>query len=206
MRFQESPFFRLVIAGSRFFLGLVFFSAGMGKLIEFPGLIGPVWLEEALAEHGLALYARFIAYSQIVVGVLLLSVRFATLGAIMLAPILLNIFMVTVSLGWRGTPYVVLVLLLLNAFLLLADYPRLKYLLVDDPAALRPYRLRRPRPFTDGLWGFGLLLVLLAPLGWRWAAWFAYALMVAGFLLFFFCERDARRFRRTVEQKTSTGG
>ncbi|MCB0786159.1 MAG: hypothetical protein KDC02_18365, partial [Flavobacteriales bacterium] len=49
------------------FLGLVFLGGGMSKLFAahaFPGLMGPVWLEEALEPHGLALYGHFIAWSQ----------------------------------------------------------------------------------------------------------------------------------------------
>ena len=65
------------------FLGLIFFSSGMGKLFaghRFPGLIGPVWLAERLAEHGLAFFGQFIAVSQVVLGLALLTPRFRTLG------------------------------------------------------------------------------------------------------------------------------
>ena len=71
---------------------------------RFPGIIGPVWLETELSKYGLDVYARFIAFSQIITGLLLLTQRFATLGAIMLLPMLLNIWMVTISLQWSGTP------------------------------------------------------------------------------------------------------
>lgn len=51
-----------------------------------------------------------MAWSQ-VLGALLLSQRFATLGAVMLVPMLANILVITISLQWRGTPYVNAVLL-----------------------------------------------------------------------------------------------
>lgn len=120
----------------RIFLGLIFFTAGMAKLFaghKFPGLIGPVWLEDELARYGLAFYARFIAYSQVAVGFLLLTRRFATAGAIMLVPLLANILMVTVSLQWRGTPYVNAALLGMNLWLLWADRARLLPLLDRAP-------------------------------------------------------------------------
>jgi hypothetical protein len=109
------------------FLGVVMFTAGSGKLFDghaFPGLIGPVWLVEKLEPHGLALFGRFIAYSQIVIGYLLFNRRSATLGAVMLVPMLLNILVITISLEWRGTPYVVSAFLAMNAWLLWKDRER----------------------------------------------------------------------------------
>lgn len=120
----------------RIFLGLIFFTAGMAKLFaghQFPGLIGPVWLEEELAKYGLGLYARFIAYSQVAIGFLLLTRRFATVGAIMLVPLIANILVVTVSLQWRGTPFVNAALLGMNLWLLWADRAKLQPLLGSAP-------------------------------------------------------------------------
>lgn len=119
---------RIAVIGIRVFLGLIFFSAGLGKLTHglTPGLIGPIWLEERLAQYGLGLWAQFVAWSQLLIGALLLSQRFALLGAVMLVPMLVNILVVTISLQWRGTPYVNAVLLAMNLFLLWVDRERLK--------------------------------------------------------------------------------
>jgi uncharacterized membrane protein YphA (DoxX/SURF4 family) len=79
----------LWVVSARLVLGLVFLSSGLAKLVpHFPNLIGPVWLEERLAPYGLALFARFIALSEVFAGSLLLMRRFATLGALTLLPIL----------------------------------------------------------------------------------------------------------------------
>ena len=122
---------RVLVIGTRVFLGLIFFSAGLGKITHglTPGLIGPVWLEERLAQYGLGLWAQFVAWSQLLIGALLLSQRFALLGAVMLVPMLTNILVVTISLQWRGTPYVNAVLLAMNLFLLWVDRERLKPLI-----------------------------------------------------------------------------
>ena len=109
-------------------LGLIFFSSGMGKLFAdhaFPGLIGPVWLEDELTKYGLGLFARFVAFGQVIVGYLLLTLRFSTLGAVMLVPMVLNILVVTISMEWRGTPYVLAFFLASNLFVLAVDYRRL---------------------------------------------------------------------------------
>ncbi|MEM9856587.1 MAG: hypothetical protein AAF843_04505 [Bacteroidota bacterium] len=110
------------------FLGFTFFTSGMAKLYvdhAFIGFIGPVWLEEELSKYDLGMYARFIGYAQVVIGYLLLTVRYSTLGAVMLVPLVGNIFMVTVSMNWTGTPYVLAILLLMNAFVLWTDRKRL---------------------------------------------------------------------------------
>jgi uncharacterized membrane protein YphA (DoxX/SURF4 family) len=84
---------KAAVIATRVFLGLIFFSAGLGKQTHglTPGLIRPVWLEERLAQYGLGLRAQFVAWSQLLIGALLLSQRFATLGAVMLVPMLANI-------------------------------------------------------------------------------------------------------------------
>ena len=166
--------------GISVFLGLIFFTAGMAKVFyehRFPGLIGPVWLEEKLAEFDLGLFARFIAYSQIMIGYMLLTLRYRTLGAIALLPMLLNIFLVTVSQNWAGTPYVLAFFLLLNIVLLIADAPKLLHLIgfrtTHAPVVYAPLRF--------GLfWLAGLGLVLGSiPLSFR-SPTAAYSLCVAG--------------------------
>lgn len=115
----------------RLFLGYIFFSAGVCKLSngQFGQLIGPPWLEEALARHGLGLFAQVVAISQVTCGALLLSQRLGLLGAIMLVPMNVAILAVTVSMNWAGTPYVNAVLLLLNLLLLLMDRQKFTFLL-----------------------------------------------------------------------------
>lgn len=152
---------KLYLEGVRVFLGLIFFTAGMSKLMPFPGIIGPVWLEERLAPHGLGFFARFVAISQIIVGLLLLTRRFATLGAVMLFPLLLCILMVTISLEWQGTPYVNGFLLVLNITLLLSDYPKLKFLIHQDPDRLSQYPLVRKNVRQDLIWVVALVTFVI---------------------------------------------
>lgn len=168
----------------RLFLGLIFFSSGMAKLLPFPGLIGPVWLEQELAQYGLAMFARFIAYSQILVGLLLLSQRFATLGAVMLFPLLLNIFMVTVSMNWRGTPYIIAFLLVLNIYLLLVDFHKLKFLLTDQPAELTRMPLLRRFPKKDVAWGAAVTLIVASTFVYNLSSIMAYVMIGLGLVSF----------------------
>ncbi|MFK7951687.1 MAG: hypothetical protein AB8B73_02490 [Ekhidna sp.] len=103
------------------FLGFTFLGSGMAKLYyehAYLGWIGPTWLEAELKPHGLGLYARFIGYAQVVIGYLLFTFRYRILGAVMAVPLIGNILMVTISMEWRGTPYVLAVLLVMNLFIL----------------------------------------------------------------------------------------
>lgn len=149
----------------RLFLGFIFLGAGMSKLYsghDFPGIIGPVWLEERLAEYGLGLFARFIALSQVTAGVLLITQRFATLGAIITFPLILCILMVTISQKWTGTPYVNAFLLMLNAYLLFIDFHKLKFILSDDKDSLKKIPLQRKDKKGDLLWLLAVMMVFMS--------------------------------------------
>jgi len=131
MDVNRSGIWKFAWVGARVFLGVMFFSGGIGKLIPFPGIMGPVWLEDVLRPYDLGAYARFIAWAEALIGVLLFSRRFATIGAIMMVPLLVNILAVVISMGWRGTPYVVGGFLTMNVYLLWYDRDRLLPLFTD---------------------------------------------------------------------------
>ena len=177
--------YRLALTATRIFLGLIFMSAGLGKLTHggFPGLIGPVWLEERLAVYGLGLFAQFVAWSQLLIGLLLLSRRFALVGAIMLVPMLANIFVITVSLQWRGTPYVNAVLLAMNAFLLWSERRRLALLFLDDDRKI-PERVTRRSPKLDLIALTGILIALIGPLLLPLGAAVPYVAVLVAFAFF----------------------
>ncbi|MGV3539104.1 MAG: DoxX family membrane protein [Rufibacter sp.] len=163
MALRNKDFLVLLI---RLFLGYVFFSAGICKLTHgnFGQLIGPPWLEEALAKHGLGLFAQVVAVSQAVCGALLLSQRFSTLGAVMLVPMNISILAVTISQNWTGTPYVNAVFLLLNILLLAYEEKKFRFLFSAAPMpALSPVPLETYRagllPWTILLGAFITLLV-----------------------------------------------
>lgn len=137
------------------FLGFLFFGAGMSKLFfehRFPGLMGPVWLEEKLEPYGLALYARFIAISQVIIGYCLLTIKQKTPGAIMAIPLILNILMITISQHWQGTPAVVSVFLLMNLYLLHSDRHKLLPLIGLETG----YKPQPSSALSHGIWLAGL--------------------------------------------------
>jgi len=190
---MRSRFFSSFIVAIRLSLGFVMFIAGMSKLFhdDFPGLFSPVWLTEELSKYGLEYLGEFIAWSQVVTGLLLMTQRFATLGAIFLMPLLLNIFMVTLSLGihfyQRGTlnlalntSAIVAAFLVLNILLLLYDYHKLKFVFCEGDDYLRTRKIWRKNSLADSLVIFGIGLVLAAPFLFSINKLYAYLMVIAG--------------------------
>lgn len=198
---------KFAVVGLRLFLGLIFFTSGMGKLThgDFPGLIGPVRLDEWLAPYGLGLWVQFVAWSQITVGLLLVSQRFATLGAIMLLPMIANILVVTVSLKWQGTPYINGFLLALNLFLLAADYHKIKFLFFDDARDLRQTRLKRSHAPIDVLWLVGFVLCLASGALYPVDRLLTFGLSFLGIIVFIGCAVWQLLVRRKLSAGKSAG-
>lgn len=153
------------LRGFQIYLGAMLLLSGLAKFaymvghFDFPGVIGPPWIEEKLAPHGLALVGRLLAYSQVIAGALLLS-RFATIGAIVAFPIFLSITTVTVSQHWGIAP-INKIFLLMNALVLAGDWHRLKFLLMDDVPHLSSIPFKRISWKQDVFSLFGIGLILL---------------------------------------------
>ncbi|MDI1324921.1 MAG: hypothetical protein PSV36_19410 [Algoriphagus sp.] len=176
------------IQGIAVFLGFTFWGAGMVKLFsehQFIGWIGPPWLVEEMAKYNLAFYATFIAYSQIFIGFSLLTTRYKLLGSIMMIPMIVNILMVTISLEWQGTPFVLAFLLLLD-LILLWSYRDFFRPLLNEEIKVPSIKTRKPKTLNGHLvWLAGLGLQILAvPVSfWNWYA--ACTIVVAGLILAF---------------------
>ena len=177
---------QLVVQLIAIFLGFTFWGAGMAKLFhnhQFFGWIGPVWLIEELEPYGLGLYGRFIAFSQIIIGYMLVTTRYKLLGSIMMIPMIGNILMVTISLDWRGTPYVLAFLLLLD-LILLWNYRDFFRPLIDEGKSRYDIKIRKIRNRNGHLvWLAGLALQLFAiqVSYWNWIA--ACMIVLVGLIL-----------------------
>jgi len=200
---------QFIRAGLAIFLGLIFFSSGMAKLFylhKFPGLIGPVWLEDVLSKHNLGLFARFIAYSQVSMGFLLLTFRFRTIGAIMLLPMLLNIFLITVSQNWVGTPYLIAIFLVLNLWLLWFDHKKLLPLITGIPIDFERDKIRKSN-LGHLVWSAGFAVNLAAIQISFYNFKMAYLVCLIGFVIsylgFFVDKRKLHPKKDPVLQKTT---
>jgi hypothetical protein len=176
------------VQGIAVFLGFTFWGAGMVKLFsehQFIGWIGPRWLVEEMAKYNLGFYAKFIAYSQIFIGFSLLTTRYKLLGSIMMIPMIVNILMVTISLEWQGTPFVLAFLLLLDLFLLW-QYRDFFRPLVNEEIKVSSIKTRKPKTLNGHLvWlaGLGLQILAVSVSFWNWYA--ACTIVFAGLILAF---------------------
>lgn len=75
---------------------------------------------------GSGIYWQFLGVMQFLTGLFLIIPRFNTLGAILFTGIILNIFIITVSLPFYGTPYITFLMLCAGILLLLWDYNKIK--------------------------------------------------------------------------------
>ncbi|MGI4884397.1 MAG: hypothetical protein ACRYFR_05495 [Janthinobacterium lividum] len=132
----------LAVVYTRYLLGGAFVFASVIKIKghRFTHLSGaadplhsPMHLFETLYQSGL--YWQFLGVAQCLAGLLLLTQRFATLGALLFLPIIANIFVITLSYNFGGTPIITGLMLLANALLLAWDWPTLRGL-VGRPALL----------------------------------------------------------------------
>lgn len=199
---------KFLILGISVFLGFTFWGSGMAKLYyehKFFGWIGPVWLIDELRPYGLGLYGRFIALSQIVIGYCLVTTRYKLFGGIMMLPLIGNILVVTISLEWRGTPFVLAFLMLLNLILLwqYRDYFRP---LIDETATTNQIKKRSPKTAKGHLvWLCGLALQLFSILVsyYNWPTALAVVLVGLGLSLLSF---KVDRHRSQMEEIQNAEG
>ncbi len=80
-------------------------------------------------------YWNFLGAAQLLAALLLLIPRTTTLGAVFYFPIIVNIFLITLSMHFSGTPVITGLMLLGSVFLLCWDYDRLAPILRPQPRA-----------------------------------------------------------------------
>jgi hypothetical protein len=92
------------------------------------------------ALYNTGFYYEFIGWSQMIAAVLLLIPRTAHIGALMFLPIIVNIAVLTSSVGFKGTWVITILMSLAAAWLTVWEYDRLKPIVYFT-------RSERPRKF-----------------------------------------------------------
>jgi uncharacterized membrane protein YphA (DoxX/SURF4 family) len=139
-RLRTSKWAGRFVVGLRVLMAVGFIPPGLTKLLDnrftILGVDTPIgYFFDALYQTGF--YYQFIGLSQVLAGVLLLIPRFATLGALIYFPIIINIFVITVSMHFQGTPVITSLMLLAITFLLWWDFDRLRPI-VAGPRSISP--------------------------------------------------------------------
>lgn len=114
--------FKLAYWAARIGLGLTFIISGLRK---FPGVkftilppTDPVGTYFH-AMHETGFYWNFIGYFQLVIGLLVFFNRTTVISSLLMMPVTVNIFLVSIALNMRGTPMITSAMLLGNILLLL---------------------------------------------------------------------------------------
>ena len=128
------PVLRVFTLITRVLLALAFVPSGLVKIMGEPFTTLPVtdpvghFFAGFFSAPG---YYQFVGVAQWVAGALLLVPRFATIGALIYLPIIVNIFAITLAIGpaFYGTRVVAGAMLIANVYLLCWDWDRWKQLL-----------------------------------------------------------------------------
>lgn len=131
---------QIAIIYTRYLIGGAFVFASLIKIkghrfTTESGALNPIdtaWhFFETMYESGL--YWKFIGYSQLIAGLLLMTQRYAKLGALVNFPIILNIFIITLSYYFAFTPVITGLVLLANITLIIWDWNSFKVLINKTP-------------------------------------------------------------------------
>ncbi len=133
-RLRANPLAYRLVVGTRILLCAGFLPTGIVKLLGRPFTVldtsSPIGLFFH-AMHQTGLYWQFLGATQIVASILLLIPAVAHLGAMIFFPVILNIFVITVSMDFGGTPLVTGLMLLASLLLMGWDYHRWRSLFVS---------------------------------------------------------------------------
>ena len=124
-KLREKTIFKLLYWCARIGMALTFIISGSRKLpgVKFTELpienpVGAYF--NTMYETGF--YWNFIGYFQIAIGILLFFNRFVVVSSLLLMPVTINIFLISIALHMRGTPVITSFMVLGNLFLLLWHY------------------------------------------------------------------------------------
>lgn len=149
-RIKEKILLQIFIIYTRYLIGGAFVFASLIKIkgnrfTSESGELSPInsaWhFFETMYQSGL--YWKFIGVGQLIAGFLLMTQRYSKLGAILMLPIILNIFMITLSYDFAYTPLITGLMLLANLLLILWEWDELKILMNLTPDIDKNFRLEK---------------------------------------------------------------
>lgn len=111
--------------GLRIAMGLTFIISGLRKM---PGVLFTTLTDTNpvgayfKAMHETGFYWNAIGYFQIIIGILVFFNRFVVASSLLMMPVTINIFFVSVALNMTGTPIITSAMLLGNMVLMLWHY------------------------------------------------------------------------------------
>lgn len=139
-RIKQKVFFQVFIIYTRYLIGAAFVFASVikilgGRFTTISGESEPIssaWhLFETLYQSGL--YWKFLGVSQLIAGLLLMTQRYSKLGALAFTGVAANVFVITLSYYFAGTPFITGLMLLACIMLVAWEWDELKVLVNMTP-------------------------------------------------------------------------
>ena len=153
-KIKEKVWLQIFIIYTRYLIGGAFVFASLIKIKgnRFTGESGELnpinsaWhFFETMYQSGL--YLKFIGISQLIAGLLLMTQKYSKLGALLNLPIILNIFIITLSYYFAYTHVITGLMLLANLMLIIWEWGEIKVLFNLEPNINKSIRLEK-----DILW------------------------------------------------------
>jgi len=162
-KFQQYKSVQWIVIHIRYLLALAFVPSGFTKLIgerftQLPKSEAVGQFFEAIYQSGI--YYNFLGLAQIFTAILLMTQQFALLGTFLFLAITSNIWMITISLPFKGTWIITSLMMLAGFILLYWDKNRIIALYADSDIQSKKYA-----PKTLKLWinaGIIYIISLLA--------------------------------------------
>lgn len=168
-KIKEIKWLQIFIIYTRYLIGGAFVFASLVKIkgLRFTSTDGtnapindPLHFFETLYQSGL--YWQFLGFGQLVAGFFLMTQRYSKLGAVAFYPIIVNVFVITISYDFGGTNYITGVMLLANTLLLLWDWNTFR-IFFNQPLILEnPSRLE-----NDTIWQWTGLILFVFTVSYR---------------------------------------
>jgi uncharacterized membrane protein YphA (DoxX/SURF4 family) len=149
---------RYFTAVTRVLLALGFLPSGLKKVLyvrftQLPTTTPVGAFFEAFYQAGA--WYRFVGWAQVLAAVLLLVPRTAALGAMLYFPIAVNVAVVTIAVGFEGTPFVTVAMALASLYLVCWEYDKWRALLPPLGRAPRAPAAPAARPYLWAALGWG---------------------------------------------------
>lgn len=164
LRIRCNRYLNIAVINLRYLIGFGFLPSGIKKIINTPfaglGNSGP-FFEYLDALYYTGAYYNMIGWAQVIAAVLLITQRFATVGAFIFLPVILNITVLTLSTIGSLTPLIATMMLFGVLFLLCWDYYKWINIFSNDNNLIYTQKTH-DFPSYNKTWimtGFGLLII-----------------------------------------------
>lgn len=167
---KQRLLFKLATLYLRYLTGFAFVFASIVKIrgerfTRIPASEPIGYFFEAMYQTGA--YWQFLGWAQFMAGALLMTQRFASLGALLFLPVIANVFMITHAIDFgSGTPVITTLMLLSTLYLIVWDYQKWFVFVQRDHHIRLDMTHTRDALMDDPLWTWtGVVFVALTVFG-----------------------------------------